>query len=214
MVACSKRAHQFDPHCMDDDGDTPLSKARSNGKQPVVDYLEKRLGITPTLTTPPKEDRPSPMRDYSRQETTESVTSNVSVTSSISSTSSNQGAGNKRYRDLLMKSPELDDVFSCMSTLSASWHDIGGRLRVPLGDRQSLLQHASISNDGKLEKILDKWIGSQTSDVTWKMIIGVLIAIEKKNIASEVTRYLDKKQNYDKYIKKEDFVPFDDLDLS
>ena len=44
MVACSKRAHQFDPHCMDDDGDTPLSKARSNGKQPVVDYLQTAIG--------------------------------------------------------------------------------------------------------------------------------------------------------------------------
>ena len=31
--------HDFDPDCMDDDGNTPLSKARSNGQQPVVDYL-------------------------------------------------------------------------------------------------------------------------------------------------------------------------------
>ena len=36
--------HQFDPDCKDNDGNTPLSKARSNGKQPVVDYLEKALG--------------------------------------------------------------------------------------------------------------------------------------------------------------------------
>ena len=36
--------HNCDPDCKDDDGITPLSKARSNGKQPVVDYLEKYLG--------------------------------------------------------------------------------------------------------------------------------------------------------------------------
>ena len=36
--------HDFDPDCKDNDGNTPLSKARGNGKQPVVDYLEKRLG--------------------------------------------------------------------------------------------------------------------------------------------------------------------------
>ena len=36
--------HQFDPDCMDDDGNTPLSKAKSNGKQPVVDYLETVIG--------------------------------------------------------------------------------------------------------------------------------------------------------------------------
>ena len=37
--------HQFDPDCADDDGNTPLSKARSNGKQSVVDYLETLIGI-------------------------------------------------------------------------------------------------------------------------------------------------------------------------
>ena len=37
--------HQCDPDCKDDSGNTPLSKARSNGKQSVVDYLETPLGI-------------------------------------------------------------------------------------------------------------------------------------------------------------------------
>ena len=36
--------HKCDPDCKDDDGTTPLSNARSNGKQSVVDYLEKHLG--------------------------------------------------------------------------------------------------------------------------------------------------------------------------
>ena len=37
--------HKCDPDCMDDDGITPLSKARDNGKQPVVDYLERVVGL-------------------------------------------------------------------------------------------------------------------------------------------------------------------------
>ena len=37
--------HGFDADCMDDDGNTPLMKARSNEKQPVVDYLETVIGI-------------------------------------------------------------------------------------------------------------------------------------------------------------------------
>ena len=36
--------HQFNPECEDKDGNTPLSKARNNGKQHVVDYLEKMIG--------------------------------------------------------------------------------------------------------------------------------------------------------------------------
>ena len=37
--------HQFDPDCKDDDGNTPLSRARSNGKESVVDYLQTVTGI-------------------------------------------------------------------------------------------------------------------------------------------------------------------------
>ena len=36
--------HQFNPECEDKNGNTPLSKARSNGKHTVVDYLETFIG--------------------------------------------------------------------------------------------------------------------------------------------------------------------------
>ena len=122
------------------------------------------------------------------------------------------GAANKDYRDLLMKSPELDDVFHLLAKLSSSWHDIGGRLRVPIDERQSLLQNASISDESKLEKTLHIWICSQPSDVTWQMIIHVLIVFEKKNVAGEVTRFLEKQEIYDKYIRQDNFAPFDDFE--
>ena len=36
--------NRFNPDCEDKDGNTPLSKARSNGKLTVVDYLETFIG--------------------------------------------------------------------------------------------------------------------------------------------------------------------------
>ena len=36
--------HQFSVNCIDDGGNTPLMEAKSNGKQPVVDYLETFIG--------------------------------------------------------------------------------------------------------------------------------------------------------------------------
>ena len=36
--------HQYNPDCKDDGGNTPLSKAGSNGKHSVVDYLETFIG--------------------------------------------------------------------------------------------------------------------------------------------------------------------------
>ena len=107
-----------------------------------------------------------------------------------------------------MKSPELDDVFPLMTKLSSLWYDIGGRLRVPRDERESLLQVTNLTNDGKLEKILDIWISSQTSDVTWKTIIDMLMGFEKRNIASEVAKYLDKQHIYEKYIQQDDYAPF------
>ena len=37
--------HQFNPDCEDDSGNTPLSKARGNGKQHVVNYLQTVIGM-------------------------------------------------------------------------------------------------------------------------------------------------------------------------
>ena len=36
--------HDCDPDCKDNDGNTPLSKARGNGKQSIVNYLEMVIG--------------------------------------------------------------------------------------------------------------------------------------------------------------------------
>ena len=37
--------HEFDPDCMDDDGNTPLMTAKSNSKLPVVNYLETVISM-------------------------------------------------------------------------------------------------------------------------------------------------------------------------
>ena len=42
--------HQFNPDCEDDSGNTPLSKARGNRKQPVVNYLETVIGMLLFIT--------------------------------------------------------------------------------------------------------------------------------------------------------------------
>ena len=37
--------HPFNPDCEDNDGNTPLSKARSSGRKHVAEYLESVKGI-------------------------------------------------------------------------------------------------------------------------------------------------------------------------
>ena len=107
-----------------------------------------------------------------------------------------------------MKSPELKDVLYLLRKLSSHWHDIGGKLQVSIDERNSLLHETKISDDGKLEQIIHLWISSQTTDVTWKKLLEMLIAFEKKNIASKVTDFLDTQEAYDKYAGRSDYQPF------
>ena len=108
----------------------------------------------------------------------------------------------------MKKSPELKDVLYLLSELSAHWHDIGGKLQVSLNERNSLLQRTKLSDKGNLEQIIHLWISGQTTDVTWKELLEMLIAFEKKNIASKVTDFLDTQEAYDKYAGLPDYQPF------
>ena len=107
-----------------------------------------------------------------------------------------------------MKSPELNDVLYLLSKLSSHWHDIGEKLQVSIDERNSLLHETKLSDKGKLEKIIDLWISSQTTDVTWKKLLEMLIAFEKKKIASTVTDFLNTQETYDKYAGRSDYQPF------
>ena len=117
------------------------------------------------------------------------------------------GCGNKRYLDLLKKRPEMDDVVPLLKTISASWNDIGCELKVPFNDRQTLLRDLSQNDAGKLETVLHNWIGgTQETDVTWEMLLKALESCGNKNIAIDVTIFLNKPEVYKKYIGKHDFV--------
>ena len=102
----------------------------------------------------------------------------------------------------------MSDLTHVLKDISALWYDFGGKLNVPLTERESLLRDCKLTDVGKLEKILDKWISNQKSDVTWKKILDVLVACGKNNIATEVKEHLEQQDFYDRYISKDDFIPF------
>ena len=54
-----------------------------------------------------------------------------------------------------------------------------------------------LTDDGRLEKVLDKWFGSKPSHVTWEMILDVLGKFGREDIAREVRTYLEE-ESYDK----------------
>lgn len=100
----------------------------------------------------------------------------------------------------------MDDVVPLLKTISASWNSIGRELKVPFNDRQTLLGDLRQNDVGKLETVLHIWIGTDKTDVTWEMLLKALESCGNKNIATDVTIFLNKPQVYEKYIGKHDFV--------
>ena len=115
------------------------------------------------------------------------------------------------YQDVLQKPPEQTDVFDLVRNTSSSWFDIGSELHVPLNVREGLRKDISLSDDAKLEKILNEWIKFETVDVTWETILKALQALRRKDIMRETLQYLGRPDIYSKYIKKDDFTPVPDF---
>ena len=101
----------------------------------------------------------------------------------------------------------MKDVLRLTKCISASWNELGIALDVSFNVREGL-QTSNLDNDWKLETVLQKWIGKQIPEVTWETILKVLVECGKRDIAKEVQEFLEKPEVYNKYIKKEDFIPF------
>ena len=110
---------------------------------------------------------------------------------------------NISFRDLLKKPPEMDDLVPLMKDISTSWNEIGIDLKAHSDDRNSLLKNATLSDYGKMDKVLRNWNGTQKTDVTWETILNTLN--EKIDVCTKVIEFLEKPENYAKYINKADF---------
>ena len=116
----------------------------------------------------------------------------------------------KIYEQLLQKPPELTDALDLLRSISPSWYDIGSKLLVPSDFRDSLTRD-SLSNEAKLDKILNAWINGETADVTWRTILKALQALDRRDVSKKTLDYLQRPEIYSKYIKKKDFTPCPDF---
>ena len=102
-----------------------------------------------------------------------------------------------------MKRPETYDVYQLLKSESANWEDFA---RVKENDRQQLRKLIILSSEEDiLEKVLIKWIQSETSEVMWKYILNVLKNLEYTDLLQIVQMYLCRKDVIKRYCKKPDF---------
>ena len=116
------------------------------------------------------------------------------------------GVTSKCLPSLLKKSPEKSDVYDLLKKKSAHWDEFALELKVGDNFRQELRSEgAATSSRIKLEKVLTKWIDSETSDVTWSNIINMLEELEFLDLARNVDDHLSKEDVVKKYIQKVDY---------
>ena len=90
--------------------------------------------------------------------------------------------------------PKKDEVFNLVKIISASWYELARELDISTNYRDSLKQDGGLSDDTRLEKILEKWITSETKPVTWEVIINALESLERIDLVKKIKMYLTKPQ--------------------
>ena len=108
---------------------------------------------------------------------------------------------------MLDKQPETNDLLGLVKDISALWHELGSKLCVPLNYRKTLRNDRTLSDNDRLEYVLNNWIGNETKEVKWKVIVDALKALERKDLVKNVIMYLEKPETYRKYISMRDFFP-------
>ena len=111
--------------------------------------------------------------------------------------------------EILKKSPDRADVFSLIKCHSAKWDEFARELKVLDNTRDSLRRNIRFVDEGRMEFILEEWIESHCSPVTWENILDVLSSMHLKSTASEVLKFLNNQQVIDKYSNEPDFTSYD-----
>ena len=86
-------------------------------------------------------------------------------------------------------------MFRLLKPKSSLWDEIGRSLKVEYGYRQELLQQGVMTNsEAKLEAVLNNWIETHCSEVSWDNLIQVLTELEFIDVAQDVRSFLQRDQ--------------------
>ena len=87
--------------------------------------------------------------------------------------------------------PNVHDVLKLLASISAHWQEIGLSLAVCSNDLEKI-QQVPDSAEVKLSKVINTWINTKSSPITWENVIssieGPIVSNKKKG--DEIRKYL------------------------
>lgn len=98
--------------------------------------------------------------------------------------------GEEQLKCVLKKKPDHTDLLNLLAEYDYRWYDIGKGLHVQ--DRFLEGMKGSLSDKEKLSKILQLWMESMCSTVSWNKIKEVLEspAVNRQDIVSELSKFV------------------------
>ena len=101
---------------------------------------------------------------------------------------------------LTAEPPQLKDVFKLLKHKSYNWQSIGQSLMTPFDHRQSLERKGTMMSDqDKLEDVLNQWIQTRCSEVSWRHFIEVLKELKFNDVVEDVKSFLKSAEAVNKY---------------
>ena len=87
--------------------------------------------------------------------------------------------------------PNVHNVLVLLGDISARWNEIGLALAVSPNDLEKI-QQVPDSAEVKLSKVINTWITTKSSSITWENIISSIEGpiINNKDKANEIRKYL------------------------
>ena len=81
----------------------------------------------------------------------------------------------------------MSNVFCLLESKSSAWNDFGRGLDVPFVVHKGLCNlGATITNEDKLEKVLNSWLESDCSETSWNHLMEILKELKWECLAEEV----------------------------
>ena len=99
------------------------------------------------------------------------------------------------------KQPRNIHLQQVLGSIQYKWRAIGEALEIPDGRIQSIVYDARYNDTRKLAEVLQIWINTQPSDVTWRNLINVITEypVNEPVLAKTIPDFLAKPEISSKY---------------
>ena len=92
---------------------------------------------------------------------------------------------------ILKEAPDKSDLLDLLANISNKWYEVGLGFKVGHNNLESLKKEVE-TNVTKLSKVIECWISTQSSSVTWETVISVIEGpiVNNKTKANEIRKHL------------------------